>query len=170
MTGPKAAPKPAHAKDTTRNTELSGSRARKAAIREMPSMTVRATSMPRLPLKSHRRKSLPRSCEIEEEAARSWLSAVDMVAARIPARITPASRAGSTPNWLIRLAIRTMMVSESASCSSAPALVMALPTNPMVMATPIEITTHEEATRRESFSFFSSSMAIKRTKMWGMPK
>ena len=47
---------------------------------------------------------------------------------------------------------------------------MALPTRPMMMATAMEITTQEVATRRESFSFFSSSMAMKRTRMWGMPK
>ena len=37
-----------------------------------------------------------RSLDTLEEAASSWESAVDMVAARIPAKITPASNAGST--------------------------------------------------------------------------
>ena len=35
--------------------------------------------------------------EKAEEAARSWLSAVDMVAARIPARMQPATMAGKIP-------------------------------------------------------------------------
>ena len=41
---------------------------------------------------------------------------------------------------------------------------------PMTMAMPMEMTTQEEATRRERVSLRSSSMAIKRSRMWGMPK
>ena len=47
---------------------------------------------------------------------------------------------------------------------------MALPTTPMMMATPMEMTTQLVAMRRDSFSSFSSRMAMKRTRMWGMPK
>ena len=47
-----------------------------------------------------------------EEAARSCESAVDMVDARIPARIVPPSSAGRTPYVLKRSAILTMIVSE----------------------------------------------------------
>ena len=41
---------------------------------------------------------------------------------------------------------------------------------PMRTATPMEMTTQTEAMRRESFSSFSSRMAMKRTRMWGIPK
>ena len=37
-----------------------------------------------------------------------------MVAAKIPARMTPAARAKMIPCWLMRLAIWIMMVSDSA--------------------------------------------------------
>ena len=51
-----------------------------------------------------------------------------------------------------------------------PAAETARPTMPMNTATPMEITTQTEAIRRDSFSSFSSRMAIKRTRIWGMPK
>ena len=41
-TGPKDAPKPAHAKDTMPNTELLGSRARKIAMMEITITVIRA--------------------------------------------------------------------------------------------------------------------------------
>ena len=40
-----------------------------------------------------------------EEAARSWLSAVDIVLAKIPARIIPARSAGTTPTFERSVAI-----------------------------------------------------------------
>ena len=60
------------------------------------------------------KKSCSRSLLTLLDAARSWLSAVDMVAARIPARITPATMAKNTPFVLIRSASLMMIVSESA--------------------------------------------------------
>ena len=63
-----------------------------------------------------------------------------------------------------------MIVSASDSCSMAPAFVMPLPTTPINTATPMEMTTQVVATRRERASFFSSSIAMKRSRMWGMPK
>ena len=53
-----------------------------------------------------------RSEETAEEAASSCESAVDMVEARIPARIVPPSSAGIIPYVLKRSAILTMIVSE----------------------------------------------------------
>ena len=41
---------------------------------------------------------------------------------------------------------------------------------PISRAAHIEITTQTDATRLESLSFLSSSMAMKRSRMWGMPK
>ena len=111
-------------------------------------------------------------CETLDAAASIWLSAVDMVAARIPARIRPASTAASTPCCAMRLAMRTMRVSleEPLRNSSAPALVMPRPTTPMTMEAVMAMTTHTLAMRRLSTSFFSSSMAMKRSRMCGIPK
>ena len=47
---------------------------------------------------------------------------------------------------------------------------MALPTMPINTATAMEITTHTDATLRESFSLLSSSIAIKRSRICGIPK
>ena len=64
------------------------------------------------------------------------------------------------------------MVSEALPSSTGmrPALDTLLPIMPMHTATVMEITTHTAAMRRDSFSSFSSRMAMKRTRMWGMPK
>ena len=72
----------------------------------------------------------------------------------------------------MRLAMRTMMVSleEPLRNSRAPALVMPRPTMPMMMEAVMAMTTQTVAMRRLSTSFFSSSMAIKRSRMWGIPK
>ena len=51
-----------------------------------------------------------------------------------------------------------------------PAAETAWPTMPMNTATAMEMTTQLAAMRRESFSSSSWRMAIKRTRMWGMPK
>ena len=62
-----------------------------------------------------------------EEAASSWESAVDMVEARMPARISPASSAASTPCREMSLAMETMMASAAEALekpSRAPALTM----------------------------------------------
>ena len=68
--------------------------------------------------------------------------------------------------------MRTMMVSLAlpSSAATAPTLVIPLPTTPMNTATAMEMTTHTVAMRRLTFSLFSSSMAIKRSRMWGIPK
>ena len=59
-------------------------------------------------------RMLPRrSEETAEEAASSCESAVDMVEARIPARIVPPSSAGIIPYVLKRSAILTIIVSEA---------------------------------------------------------
>ena len=41
---------------------------------------------------------------------------------------------------------------------------------PMAMAMNMEMATHTEAMRREVVSSFSSRMAMKRRRMWGIPK
>ena len=72
----------------------------------------------------------------------------------------------------MRLAIWTMRVSldEPLRNSSAPTLVMPRPTMPMTMDAVMAMTTQTVAMRRLSTSFFSSSMAMKRSRMWGIPK
>ena len=72
----------------------------------------------------------------------------------------------------MRLAMRTIRVSldEPLRNSSAPTLVMPRPTMPMTMDAAMAMTTQTVAMRRLSTSFFSSSMAMKRSRMWGIPK
>ena len=108
-----------------------------------------------------------RSEETADAAARSCESAVDMVEARIPARMVPARNAGRIPCVLRRSAILTMIVSEAEPSSkvSSPAFVIPRPTTPMRTATAREITTHVVATLLERESFFSSSIAMKRRRM-----
>ena len=173
ISGPNAPPKPAHAKLTIWNTLELGSCASRMATIEIPRIVARATSRLCLVLSLMCRKSCTRFWLTLELAASSWLSAVDMVAARMPARIKPATMLNKTPFWLIKCVICTMMVSLSpllASRGTRPALVMALPTMPINTATAMEITTHTLAIRRLSLSLSSSSMAIKRSRIWGMPK
>ena len=40
----------------------------------------------------------------------------------------------------------------------------------MTSTSAMEMVTHTEATRRESVSLFSSSMAINRSRKWGIPR
>ena len=58
-------------------------------------------------------RPLSRSSDTLEEAANNWLSAVDMVLARIPASTRPATSAKPTPCLLSRSAI--LMMADSAS-------------------------------------------------------
>ena len=108
----------------------------------------------------------------EDDAARSCESAVDMVLARIPESTTPARSAAAIPCVERRFEVCTITVSEAdpSSTGMSPPLDMASPTIPIRTATAMEITTHTDATLRESFSLLSSSIAIKRSRMWGMPK
>ena len=60
-----------------------------------------------------RNTPLKRSSDTAEAAVSSWESAVDMVAAMMPARMRPARIARSRPLLLMMLAMATMMVSLS---------------------------------------------------------
>ena len=170
MTGPKAAPKPAQAKETMPNTELLGSRAMTMPRMAMIIRVTRAMSMVVFSSTLTLNTPWKMSSEMEEEAASSWESQVDMVQARMPARITPASRPGSTPRWAIWSETTMMMRSGSSRGSRAPAWTMLMPSTPMKMATNMETNTQTEATRRLRVIFLGSSMAMKRSRMWGMPK
>ena len=90
MTGPKVAPKPAQAKETTRKMELFGFRAKKTAMMAMAMTPRRAISRFFLSSSLTPKTSSSRFCVIPDAAARSCTSAVDMVAERIPARMMPA--------------------------------------------------------------------------------
>ena len=76
---------------------LSGSAARKTAMTAMQMTVPRATSMVCLEVSLMPNTSWSRFSEKAEAAASSWESAVDMVAARIPARMHPATTAGRMP-------------------------------------------------------------------------
>ena len=100
-----------------------------------------------------------------DDAARSWESAVDIVDASIPERITPAIIAKSIPCELISEAILTISVSESLRIGSAPASDTASPIIPMHTAAASDITTQIVATRLDIVSFLASSIAIKRRRI-----
>ena len=84
-----------------------------SAMRAIPKTVPRAACMDALRESLTLKNSCMRSWETAEAAARSWESAVDMVAARMPARMMPATIAKSTPFRLIRSAILMMTVSAS---------------------------------------------------------
>ena len=155
------------------NTELLGSRARNTAITEMAMTVTRATHMVVLEDIFTPKTSLTRSSDTLEDAVSSWLSAVDMVEARMPAMIRPAISAASTPWVLSRSAILTMTASAALlepKVSISPTRDMARPTTPMVTATVMEMTTQMLPMRREIFSLLASLMPIKRSRIWGIPK
>ena len=104
-TGPNTAPKPAQAKDTMVKTELFGSRAMNIATTAIRRSVILSATMLSFLVSLSFRMLPRRSEETAEDAARSWESAVDMVDARIPARISPARIAAITPCWLRRFAI-----------------------------------------------------------------
>ena len=105
ITGPKVAPNPAHAKDTIWNTLLLGLDARNMAIIEITITVALATTtfffseslIPNTPSNIF-------SVTLDE-AAKSCESDVDMVDARIPARIIPATMAKIKPCLLITVEI-----------------------------------------------------------------
>ena len=114
ITGPNAAPKPAHANETTRNTELLGAHASTMPIRAMPMTVARAANIVVRWFIFMPNECCMRSCDTLDAAAKSCESAVDIVAARMPERMMPAMTASSTPCWLIRSASLMIMVSDSA--------------------------------------------------------
>ena len=173
ITGPKVAPKPAQAKDTTRKIELEGSLAKIAPSIATPTTVMRATSMFFLSESFTPKTSSSRFCVTPEAAASSCASAVDIVAARMPARIRPPTMAAKAPLEAMSAAVLTMRFSASGSLPGraiAPALAIPKPTIPITTATPRETTHQTEPTRREIFSSFSSRTAMKCSRMWGMPK
>ena len=91
----------------------------------------------------------------------------------MPARMTPAATASSAPWLLITSASRTMTVSLCAlvpSIGMPPATDTLYPMTPMSMATAMESRAHVEAMRRETLISLSSRMAMKRSRMCGIPK
>ena len=173
ITGPKVAPKPAQAKETTRKMELVGSLAKITPRMATPTTVRRAMSIAFLSLSLMPSTSLMILWVTPEAAASSCASAVDMVAARIPAMMMPAMMAGRTPTWARAWEALTIMFSAAdwlSGMAMTPALAMLKPTMPMTTAMPREITTQTEPTRRESFSLVSSPMAMKCSRMWGIPK
>ena len=99
MIGPNAAPKPAHANETILKTELPGSLARKIAITEITTTEILARTIDFFAESLTLKVSCTRFCEILEAAFDQLVDlssyAVDIVEARIPARIMPPVKAGT---------------------------------------------------------------------------
>ena len=105
ITGPKVEPKPAQAKETIWNTELSGFDAKNMATIAIP-ITVHLATITFAFSDNliHKTPSIKFSVTLDE-AARSCESEVDIVDAKIPARITPAIIANKIPCELKTFAI-----------------------------------------------------------------
>ena len=173
ITGPKDAPKPAQAKDTMVNTELSGFQASRMATRAMPTTVRRAAVMDAFVSILIFRKSWSRFWDTPEAAVSSWESAVDMVQARIPARTTPATTDSRIPWRPSKSARRMITVSDSEldeNMGIPPATEAPYPMMPIRMATNMEMTTQMDAIRRDVLSLSSWLMAMKRRRIWGIPK
>jgi len=119
ITGPKAAPKPAHANEIMTKIELSGSLAMNAAMAAITITADLAIIMPVFSESLMSKHSFMRFSVTLEEATRSCESEVDMVAARMPERTTPAIKELITPVWLRSCAIRMMIVSDALPSSAA---------------------------------------------------
>ena len=94
-TGPNTAPKPAQANETILKTELFGSLAKNTAITEITTTESLARSIDFFCDILTPKVSCTIFCEIAEAAARSCESAVDIVEAKIPAKIIPPTNAGT---------------------------------------------------------------------------
>ena len=110
------------------------------------------------------------SSDALDAAARSCESAVDMVAASMPASMSPATHAVNTPCVLSRSDILMIAVSGSSSTPIDPFAVIALATNPMMIAANIAMKTHTLAILLETESFSSFSIAMNLRRIWGIPK
>ena len=89
--GANAAPKPAQAKETILNTVLLGFQANRTETTEITATVTRATIILFLGLISFLINLLTIFSETLEAAARSWESEVDIIDARIPEMISPAT-------------------------------------------------------------------------------
>ncbi len=177
ITGPNAAPKPAHANDTIPNTELLGSQAITTPRIAITISTDLAISMDCFSERLILNTPLRKFSDILEDAARSCESDVDMVHARMPAKMIPATSAAKTPFSLISIAIFIMTVSESVEALAGsemtfmlPFFAIVLPITPIRTAIDIEMTTHIEAILLEILILLTSSIAIKRRRICGIPK
>ena len=113
ITGPNAAPNPAHANDTMVNTELFGFHAMATATRAMDSTVSLAARMDCFVSIFTLNTSCSKFCETPDAAVRSCESAVDIVHAKIPANTSPATRAAKTPFFYKRFANWITTVSDS---------------------------------------------------------
>ncbi len=112
--GPKAPPKPAHAKDTIPKTELSGSLAMNTPMMAITTTVNLAMSISRCLLSFRPKIAWAISWDTLEDAAKSCESAVDMVHAKMPASTTPPKMVATMPFWLKSIANLMTIFSESA--------------------------------------------------------
>ncbi len=165
ITGPKAAPNPAHANETTSNTELFGLSAIIAPIIAITTTVALETHIISLLSAFLRTKPLKKFCDTLDDATSSCESEVDIVAARMPARITPAN------TNKIKLLPPSFCANTINIVSGSPIfLTTAAPIIPISKAENREMTTHTVAILREVFNSFSLRIAIKRSSTCGIPK
>ena len=100
----------------------------------------------------------------DDEATSSWLSAVDIEAAMIAERSSPAMNGG---NSLRASAMKTIFCCPSGSSSSATSI---RPRYAITSTAPSDKITQTMATAADFFTIEDFLIDMKRTRMCGMPK
>ena len=100
----------------------------------------------------------------EEEATKSWLSAVDIEAAIMAERRRPEIAGGKIS---LASSMNTILCLPLARSSSPMSI---LPNTAMKITAQRAITTQEIATIADFLTIEGFLIAIKRTRMWGIPK
>ena len=134
MMGPKVAPKPAHANDTTFEDDALFIQAMMIPITEMTSKVMRETSMTCFSVASFLNIPLKISRDSADEAMSRYESDELIVAASMPDMMMPARNAGSSPvDMMMNMFSDWLCVSSSAGYSD-------LPISPIATAANSEIT------------------------------
>ena len=168
MSGPKAEPKPAHAKPTRPRMVSDGLIARTAPMTAMTTTAVRERLMSTPSLGSFLATILYRSSMREEETTSSWEDMVDMIAASTAVRTRPAmsgwNRMRPMSRKMVSKASRSVMA-MSGFWEKKTVPIMAVKVAPMmhssIQPTPIQ---------RPTLAWAGEVRAMKRTTMWGWPK
>ena len=165
MIGPNDAPRPAHAYETTSNTELLGSSAITNAIAAITTIEIFETSKTCFSVASFLIRRLKMSVAKDDDATKSCESAVDIIAARIADNIMPATTGGKS---FLTTSINTCSLSPSTADGSRPRY--APPITPMRIAAAIVIATQTIAIVAAGLIVRLSLHAIKRTRICGIPQ
>ena len=170
--GPKAAPRPAHALDTSPIILLFGFHAMINATTETAITVILATVRTSFESASFLTNWWYKSSDAADAVTRSCESAVDMIAARIPQRKIPPinGNARSVENSLLIISINTLSAEEAPSSPSTAGSRYARPITPIKQAAVSERISHTIAITLDFFNSFSFFTAINRVRICGIPQ